>query len=182
MNRLTFLILWILIAAAIFSFMLIAWRARKRRDANVRPREGELSGSPIAEFTHVSYVSTTPVGEPFVRVAVPGLSFKGWADVSVREDGVSIEVTGEPRINIEHSQIRGTDTARGRIGKIVERDGLSLLQWEIDHNRLDHRSLESSFRFDSPAEQRRFSDAISQLAPHTDSNFTPATETTQEDA
>ena len=182
MNRITFLILWIAIAAALLSFMLIAWRARKGRDADLLPRSAELSGASIADFTHVNYVSTTPAGEPFVRVALPGLSFKGWADVSVRSDGVSIEVTGEPRIDIEHSQIRGTDTARGRIGKIVERDGLSLLQWEITDDKYDHRTLESSFRFDSPAEQRRFASAISQLAPQNNSNFTPATTTTQEDA
>lgn len=177
MNRLTFLLLWIAIAATIFTFMVIAWRARKRRDAHLKPEAFAPSGEPIASFGHVGYVSTTPVGEPLVRVAVPGLSYKGWADVAVHSDGVAIAVTGEPRVGISASHVLGTNTASGRIGKVVERDGLALLQWET----IDHTNLESSFRFSSPTEQLRFSAAIAEMTPHTPDTMT-ATTSPQEDA
>ncbi|MFC5338323.1 hypothetical protein [Leucobacter denitrificans] len=181
MNRITFLLIWIAIAAAIFTFMAIAWRARKRRDASLSPASIGLADQPIATFAHVSYVSTTPVGEPFVRVAVPGLSYKGWADVAVHREGVAIQVTGEPRIEISADRVRGTDTARGRIGKVVERDGISLLQWEALQAGSDTRALESGFRFDTPAEQRRFAAAISEMNPIHHTDLPTSTSITQED-
>lgn len=179
MNRLTFLLLWIAIAAALFTFMAVAWRARKRRDAGLAPSGDPLTDAPIATFGHVNYVSTTPAGDPLVRVAVPGLSYKGWADVAVHRDGVAIEVTGEPRVEISARRVHGTGTAGGRVGKFVERDGLSLLQWTTDAS-AGGTELESSFRFDSPAEQRRFAAVIAEMLPHPE--FPTAPTTTQEDA
>ncbi len=181
MNRITFLLIWIAIAVGIFTFMAIAWRARKRRDATLIPETVGLTGEPLATFAHVSYVSTTPVGEPFVRVAVPGLSYKGWADVAVHHEGVAIQVTGEPRIEISAERVRGTDTARGRIGKVVERNGISLLQWEARQADSGARDLESSFRFDTPAEQRRFAAAISEMNPIHHTDLPTSTSITQED-
>lgn len=163
MNRLTFVLIWVVFAGALFTFMVMAWRARKRRDAQFALPSLALTGDTIASFTHAGYVSTTPVGEPFERVAVPGLSFKGWADVQVRQDGVTIEVTGEQPVSIPAAQLRGTAMASGRAGKAVERDGLALLLWDPNH--IQHAEFESSFRFDTSAEQLRFIDAIEQVAP-----------------
>lgn len=176
MNRLTFLIIWIIFAAAILSFMLIAWRGRKRRYAGLAQPELDLAGDVIASFTHAGYVSTTPVGQPLERVAIPGLSFKGWADVTVRRDGVEIAVTGERPVTIAAQQVRGTEFAGGRIGKVVERDGLALLSWQSSDS--SARELESSFRFDTPTEQRRFAAAVGELT----TNSQKTTHTTQEDA
>ena len=107
-------------------------------------------------------MSTTPVGSPFERVAIPGLRYKGFAEVTVRRDGVSIAVTGEPAVNLE-------------------RDGLSLLQWRA-HEAPEHtegseaRVLESSFRFTTSPEQQAFADAIAHILQ------TEQSHTTQEDA
>lgn len=158
MNRGTFLIVMIAFAAVILTAMWIAWRGRTRRGATVVTAQTELSGATIAEFTHAGYVSTTPVGSPLERVAIPGLSFKGWADVTVREDGVTIAVTGEHPVSIPSSRIHGTGLASRRAGKAVERDGLSLLVWDAES-----QQLESSFRFAHPAEQRHFETAVSDI-------------------
>lgn len=162
MSRLEFTLIWIAFAAALLLFMWIAWRARKRRDASLQLPSSGLAGDTIERFTHVSYVSTTPSGEPLERIAVPGLSFKGWADVSVLRDGVAIEVTGEQRVEIAAIKVRGAGTASGRIGKVVESGGLALLKWDSAED--NPRSLESSFRFDTAAEQRRFIEAVQQIA------------------
>ncbi|GAA1319434.1 hypothetical protein ACFSWE_06105 [Leucobacter albus] len=180
MTRTMFLIIWLIIAAGILTFMAIAWRARKRRDAGLALPDANLAGDVLAAFTHVGYVSTTPIGSPLERVAIPGLTFKGWADVTVRRDGVEIAVQGERPVEIPAAQLRGTDAAGRRIGKVVERDGLALLQWESVA--AGSRDLESSFRFATPAEHRRFVDVASRVATSTSNNVSQNTHTSQEDA
>lgn len=175
MTRPMFLIIWVVFAASIFLLMALAWRARKRRDARFAQPSLGLVGEVIATFAHAGYVSTTALGAPLERIAIPGLSFKGWADVTVLRDGVTIAVTGEHPVEIASSQLRGTDAAGGRIGKVVERDGLSLLRWESGTDS-ESRTLESSFRFDSPAEQLRFAEAIAEITDlHTNTTQESAT-------
>ena len=176
MTRTMFLIIWLLIAGGLLTFMALAWRARKRRDAGLALPDIDLAGDVLAEFQHVAYVSTTPIGAPLERVAIPGLTFKGWADVTVRRDGVAIAVQGERPVEIPAAQLRGTDAAGGRIGKVVERDGLALLQWQSQS--MGERELESSFRFSSPAEHRRFVDTAGEVSKSISRN----TQNTQEDA
>ena len=181
MSRTGFAILMASIVVLILGGMWIAWRARSRRDSGVQGFGSAPTGEVVAVFPRASYVSTTPVGSPFERVAIPGLRYKGFAEVTVRRDGVSIAVTGEPAVNLSAAQLSGTSTAGGRIGKIVERDGLSLLQWRA-HEAPEHtegseaRVLESSFRFTTPPEQQAFADAIAHILQ------TEQSHTTQEDA
>lgn len=184
MSRTMFLVIWVVFAASILLLMALAWRARKRRHAHLAQPPLGLAGEVIASFAHAGYVSTTALGAPFERLAIPGLSFKGWADVTVRRDGVAIAVTGERPVEIASAQLRGTDAAGGRIGKVVERDGLSLLRWESGGG-AEARELESSFRFESPSEQLRFAEAIAAVTTtrtDTNTNTNTHTNTSQENA
>lgn len=162
MNRTEFAFLMVGIAVVFLGLMWLGWRSRNRRDAGVAASSAALSGEVLGSFPRAAYVSTTPVGSPLERVAVPGLRYKGYAEVTVRRDGVSIQVTGEAPVTIAASQVRGSDTAQGRVGKIVERDGLSLLRWHPEAGAQGHgeRDLESSFRLADPLEQRRFAEAV----------------------
>lgn len=180
MNRTTFAILMVLIAVIVLGMMWFAWRSRTRRDAGASAQNPALSGAVIAEFAQASYVSTTPQNSPFERVALPGLRFKGYADLAVHEDGVSISVTGEAPVHLNAAQIRGTSSASGRVGKFVEADGLSVLRWDTipQHEEDTTRELESSFRFVNVAEQQRFADAIAAIPQSQTQNH----HTTQEDA
>lgn len=182
MSRVAFTILWIALASGLLVFMAIAWRARKRRDAGYALPSDMLRGETLAHFAKVAYVSTTPAGAPFERIAIPGLSYKGWAEVTVQADGVAIEVAGERRVEITRQQITGAGSAGGRAGKIVERDGLALIAWVAAEGSGATRELESSFRFDSPAEQHRFADAVSALAIQNNQEFTQPNHTSQEDS
>ena len=175
MNRPLFALIFALIAILAFALMWWGWRARARRDSGVVGAQTGPTGARLAHFPFVTYVSTTPVGEPLVRVSAPGLRYRGRAEVSVFAGGVTIQVTGEDPVHIPLSQVRGSGSAGVRVGKAVEQGGLALLRWDSDG-----RALESSFRFDHAAEQREFSqaiDAISSGDPHPD-----FTHTTQEDA
>lgn len=182
MTRTGFTILMISIAVVVLGLMWLAWRARARRDTSaLAPLASaqDLTGELVAEFPRASYVSTTPVGAPLERVSFPGLRYKGFADLVLREDGVSIAVTGEKPVLIPASQVLGSATAGSRIGKTVERDGLSLLRWRADASGADPRELESSFRLADPREQLRFADAVHAVAAGAQNNH-PSN--TQEDA
>lgn len=163
MSRLTFTLVWVVLATGLLTFMAIAWRARIKRDAGLKQPAAGLSGKVLEHFSKVGYVSTTPVGDPLERIALSGLSFKGWAELKVLQDGVVIEVVGEDPVEIPCERVSGTATTSGRIGKVVESGGLSLLVWQAtDGNEV--RYLESSFRFATPSEQRRFDTAVALIA------------------
>lgn len=168
--------------------MWLAWRARARRDEALLTVSPPLTGTLLADFPRVTYVSTTPTGRPFERLALPGLRYKGYAELAVHSDGVSVAVTGETPVRIPADQILGTSTASGRIGKAVERDGLVLLRWrpesmvatDGDPVSAEFDSVEASFRFADPGDQQRFADAIAGLAGATMTAH--PFDTTQEDA
>ena len=164
--------------------MWFAWRARARRDAALLDEAPVLAGELIASFSGAGYVSTTLADAPLERIALPGLRYKGDADVEVHRDGVVISVTGEHPVGIAAARIIGSGTTNARIGKAVERDGLSLLRWRTGASAstpgAEARDVESSFRFNDPAEQLRFATAVAELAePH---DPTTPHHTTQEDA
>lgn len=163
------------IAAVLLAIMWLGWRNRTRRDAGIATAAKSLTGAVLAEFGGVQYVSTTLLGHAFERVAIAGLRYKGLAELTVRADGVSIAVTGEPPVTIASSDILGTSRSNGRIGKAVETDGISVLEWRST----DGRELESGFRFAGPAEQRAFEVAVAQATTEISTN---PSHTTQEDA
>lgn len=184
-TRFEFTLLGLAIALLALAAMWWGWRGRARRDRMVLGAAEPLTGDTIAVFDTVQYVSTTPVGEPLVRVAAPGLRYRGPATVTVRRDGVSIAVAGEHPVAIALPQIDGTGNASRRVGKAVEHDGLGLLIW-----RSGQRALESGFRFAHVTQQQAFFDAVGELmTDHTHQPAPPAgttpissMHTTQEDA
>lgn len=172
----------VVIAVAVISLlaMWLGWRARARRDANITTSQVSPVGQLIAEFTRVLYISTTPVGEPLTRVAVAGLRYRGHADVQVRTDGVTIEVDGEEPVHLLLEQLRGASTASRRVGKAVEHGGLALIIWQPTGDASGE--LESSFRFNEKAEQRKFTQALEQALAGGQSHPQPTnmTEASQE--
>ncbi len=155
MSRPLFALLCVAVIALILASMWWGWRARARRDADVIGSPTAPSAAVIAEFPRAYYVSTTPVGDPMTRVAAPGLRYRGYAAVTVREDGATIEVRGEQPVNVAAAQLRGGGSAGRRVGKAVEPGGLALMRWEAAG-----RELESSFRFDDGDQQRSFIEAL----------------------
>lgn len=188
MSRPVFTLIAVLLVVVILLAMWIGWRARARRDASVRGSDAAPSGTLLAEFTRVLYVSTTPVGEPLQRVAAPGLRYRGQAVLTVYTDGVTVAVVGEEPMHFSAVQLRGSGSAGRRVGKAVEPDGLGLMRWVAVSDASgstdadDPRVLESSFRFEQKADQIRFSEVLNQIS--NSSAVTPATQptTSQEDA
>lgn len=163
MSQTTYVIVMAAIAALALLGMWFAWRARERRDRGVEPPAAQLAGEALVSFPRAGYVSTTPVGAPFERLSIPGLRYKGFAELTVLSDGVVIAVTGEEPVRIPAAQLRGSGTAGGRVGKAVERDGLSLLRW-APSGAAGERTLESGFRLANPAEQAAFAEAVDKIS------------------
>lgn len=161
MSRGTFALVMIATAALVLLAMWLGWRGRARRHTAFAEHGDALVGLILASFPRVSYVSTTRIGTPLDRLSIPGLQFKGFADLTLRADGATIAVTGEPEVHLPVERLIGSGVASRRVGKAVERDGLSLLQWRA----ADGTEVESSFRFSQAAEQLRFADTIAQIIP-----------------
>jgi hypothetical protein len=170
MTRTTFAILMASLAGVVLLAMLVAWRSRARHGMIAMPVMAAPNGEVLAHFQKVSYVSTTPVGSPFERVVIQGLRFKGNAELTVRRDAVTIAVAGEAPVHIPSKDVLQSATASGRVGKFVERDGLSLLVWRAPASQPPHevpKELESSFRFAEPSEQAAFAEAINAISHNT---------------
>lgn len=189
MSRSLFALLVIAVVVIALLAMWLGWRGRLRRGAQVRTSAVAPMGQLIAAFTRVLYVSTTPIGEPLSRVAVPGLRYRGQAEISVFTDGVTIAVVGEEPTHIALAQVQGVGSAGRRVGKAVESEGLALLQWQPiaaeaaeGTAQESAAALESSFRFEHKAEQRRFAEAIEQLTHSATEESVVSTATSQEDA
>lgn len=135
--------------------MWSAWRRRAKRDSAITPASDTLVGDLIEQFDRVFYVATTPPEQPLERLAIAGLTYRGYSSVSVLSDGVSIQVTGESAVTIPADHLEGASAAQLRIDKVVERDGLSVLSW-----RVQDRTLESSFRFADAQQHTAFERAV----------------------
>ncbi len=162
MSREVFTLICAAVAALALAGMWWGWRRRARRDAGVLGAAAAPVGEVLGRFTEVQYVSTTPAGEPLVRVAAPGLRYRGPAELTVRSDGVTVEVAGERAVHLGAAQIDGSGCAGRRAGKAVEADGLALLRWHTASADVT-RELESSFRFRAEDDQRRFAATIDSL-------------------
>lgn len=161
----TLLLLWL---------MWRSWRRRGERDAALAPDTSTLVGAELGTFDRVFYVATTPIDTPLERIAIPGLSFRGWASVRVYTDGIEVGVTGEPLVTIPVGLIQGTTDRQLTIDKVVEKDGLTVLEWESSRG-----ALATAFRFSSPEQQQQFALSIhDMLDRNTHASTTPFTKET----
>lgn len=159
MTRAEFLAVMIVVVVVLLALMWWGWRRRQRPYRGLDVSAGAPSGAEIARFSRVSYVSTVRAGAPMTRIPLPGLAYKGFAEVGVYEDGATIAVTGERPVHLAASRIVGSGIAGRRVGKAVEKDGLALIVWDSEFG-----ELESSFRIVDAAEQLRFITAIDKIS------------------
>ncbi|MCS5720419.1 hypothetical protein N1028_08785 [Herbiconiux sp. CPCC 203407] len=121
---------------AILLTMVLAWRARKRRQAAFgAPATDDTGaagrGTALAQSA-VLYVATTLAGQPLERLTIPGLAFRGRGIASVFGGGVAIAIPGEPETFIPAARIRSIGTSTWAIDRVVESGGLVRLDWTYD--------------------------------------------------
>jgi len=130
----------------LLALLVVGWRARRRRQAGLATPESVPSdpGSFIGDFVG-KYVATTAAGDPFDRIAVHGLGFRGGVTITVTVAGLVVRISGEDGIWIPREALRDIRRATWTIDRVVERDGMHLVEWA-----LGDRVLDSYFRMDEP--------------------------------
>jgi len=156
MDRPQLMAIVIALMVVLLVLMYLGWRARRRRQSGiaapaVAPTE---RGAEIGSFEG-KYVATTASGDPYDRVAVHGLGFRASASVSVAEKGILLELVGAPDVWIPRGDVRGIRTATWTIDRVVEQEGLDLVEWMLGDKQVD-----SYFRMEEPA---RFENAVHDL-------------------
>jgi hypothetical protein len=147
MDRSVSIVIVLGVLAALLGLMAIGWRARKSRQRGVSaplPVPTDV-GASLTTSTG-KYVATTVSGDPLNRIAVHGLGFRGTATVSVSARGLVVSLTGRDDFWILASDVRDIRRATWTIDRVVEPDGLTLIEWM-----LGTQSLDTYFRLDEPA-------------------------------
>ncbi|CAN5334792.1 hypothetical protein BH10ACT7_BH10ACT7_01390 [soil metagenome] len=122
----------------LLGLMVFGWQRRQRRQADVvapQPAPDSL-GTILGSFVG-KYVATTRAGDPLDRIAVHGLGFRGSIEVTVSDVGLLLERAGSPAIWIPRSDVRDMRRATWTIDRVVEPDGMHLVEWTLGDTIVD---------------------------------------------
>ncbi|QBJ98350.1 transporter [Rhodococcus sp. ABRD24] len=131
-------ILWVVGCIAVWGLavflMYRGWKGRARRQAE---RIGELPKVPsdlgtqlIAPSTGL-YVGSTLAPSWQDRVAVGDIGHRATGEISRWTGGVLLERDGASAIWIPEGSIRAIRTERGLAGKVMTKDGVLVIRWEL---------------------------------------------------
>ena len=144
MDRPQLLLVVIAFMAALLALMVLGWRERKRRQKSITaPVSAPADLGDVLGSFGGKYVATTTSGDPLDRIAVHGLGFRGTVTVDVAAIGLLVRIAGTKPIWIPAADLLARRKATWTIDRVVEHDGLELLEWK-----LGDRTVDSYFRFD----------------------------------
>ena len=129
---------------AMLGLLVVGWQSRKRRQSGVAAPQSVPAdpGRAVGTFAG-KYVATTASGDPYDRIAVHGLGFRGAAAVTVADLGLLVQRPGESDFWVAAADVRGIRRATWTIDRVVEPDGLQLIEFT-----LGDRVVDSYFRMD----------------------------------
>ncbi len=116
------------LALLAFALMLWGWLRRRRRQSGVGELPVVPEGLPTVDGHSAKYVATTTGGQPYDRIAVRGLGFRGFANVFPEPGGLLIVRDGEPALWIARDALVGISRATWTIDRVVEGNGLHLVR------------------------------------------------------
>lgn len=157
MLRLLLLFIVIAIGIALLGLMAVGWWRRRRRQRDVAPLVAPPSLPPGAAEHAGTYVATTAAGDPYDRIIVGGLGFRGRAVATVHPSGVLVRRTGEVALWIPRVDLIDAGRATWTIDRVVEPDGLTMVRWG-----LGDRAVDTYLRLDDP---RAFDGAVAAILP-----------------
>lgn len=159
----------IALAAVVLLAMLIAWRARMRRDSALTAPLGVPEHAEVVDRHEVLYVSTTKHDQPLERLTISPLAYRARGEAAVTDRGLALCLDGAPTVFLASSRLVGVDRATVTIDKVVERDGLVRLVWLIAPG----RPVDSYVRLQQTSPQELIA-AIDSLIPAPASTGTEA--------
>ncbi|MBF4462441.1 MULTISPECIES: hypothetical protein [unclassified Rathayibacter] len=130
MDRAAITVVIAAVVALVFVGMLLSWRARRRRSAELVPEAVPVAslGAELEAF-ELPYVATTRFEQPLERVVLPGLGFRGRATLRLHERGVVLSPVGERETLIPAELLRGAGQGSYVIDRVVEEGGLLVISW-----------------------------------------------------
>jgi hypothetical protein len=157
MTRALLTVATLAVVALLCLLMLKGWRSRQRRQADLPapPAPPAARGDALLPPVPGLFVGTVRTGDWLDRVAVHDLSHRGAGWLTVTSDGVHVDRDGLPELHLPHSALRSARTGDALAGKVVGRDGLLLVDWQLG----DHL-LTSAFRADDHDQHQRLADAV----------------------
>lgn len=150
MDRTAWTIVLFLCWLGLIGLMYLGWRGRARRQAE---RIGELPavpddlGAPLLPESTGLYVGSTIAPSWQDRIAVRDLGFRAVCALSRWERGILLERKGASTIWIPAESVRAVRTERGLAGKVMTRDGLLVIRWELPSG----TEIDTGFRGDDKA-------------------------------
>ena len=145
----------IVIALVLFAFwgMYRSWKHRTTTSATTMASVVEGATTTISAPNHdntalafsVLYVATTPTDSPLQRLNLPGLGFRAKASIHVFTHAIEVWPAGESPTTISAASFLGIRSARVAIDRVVEKDGLTALDWVATNALTGQRSLVTSF-------------------------------------
>jgi len=131
-------IMAVLVTALIVFLVVAAFRAwRSRSNAQQAlfsaPLEWLEHPSGGRQWANLQYVATSVRNEPLNRISAHGMGQRGFGKITVSQDGVLIERTGERAIGIPFAQLDAVSRTSAAIDRAVEKDGLIQLDWHQDN-------------------------------------------------
>lgn len=161
MEQLTALLLGAGTIVVLLALIGLGWRNRVHRQQHI----GALPPvptvlSPAMLTITGQYVVTTTAGDWLDRIAVQSLGVKSNAELSIHAQGVLLQRTGATDVFIPVSDLAGVRTESGMAGKFVEKDGLVVIRWMLDHT-----SVDTAFRTRLAAETKPLQQALTDLLP-----------------
>lgn len=127
--------------------MYRSWNRRTKASATTCSTgsvEAQSGDDAATEFS-VLYVATTPTDAPLQRLNLPGLGFRAKATIRVSADAISLLPKGENPTTITATSFLGVRSARVAIDRVVEKDGLTALDWVATNSTSGEHSLVTSY-------------------------------------
>lgn len=125
------LVVILVLVALAFVGMAVGWRNRSRRQAHLTTAPVPADPGAVLASIELLYVATTVASEPLNRIAVGGLGLRSRATVQVTDRGVVLALPGRDAIFVPVDRLRGVGLGTFTIDRVVERDGLVVLGWEL---------------------------------------------------
>ncbi|MEV8253983.1 hypothetical protein AB0O95_08480 [Rhodoglobus sp. NPDC076762] len=150
------IVIVLIIVALALTAMVVGWRARKRRQSHIA---APLAPPADLDDTDLrfggKYVATTVAGDQLNRINVHGLGFRANCLLEVHSEGIVVSRAGSPDLWLSRSDVRGITRATWTIDRVVESNGLQVIEWNLDDTAVD-----SYFRMDDPETCERALDSV----------------------
>jgi len=133
MDRLWGAAVAVALIAIVFTLMWLGWQRRVRRDSARASITEQLDldlGAILGTWKGL-YVSTSERLNELERIAATGLELRAQARIVLAERGLVFELRGENATVIPLSRVAGVATTQLTIDKVVERGGLTVIDWRM---------------------------------------------------